>query len=262
MITFTDHLWGYRLTYPNDWVEQRSNEIQAFAAVPEALNQNYTGPQAGYLLVRGEFNHTAESIDPLWSSHITKISMMVGAKNLGSAPFAVEGGTGYEAEIVLPKTKNKRLWTGILSYGLAILHLMVEHPLDQRVFFEPLVTGIIASLRFIHHLPNLTTTERNIPLPPVFENINPKSILSDIDDHQEWEAYAVEDTTGSLQAFYTRELPHYGWEISDFTPYPNQSEIQLARFHLTKGEENAVLGILPKPREDIASGIVIRYLIS
>lgn len=258
MNNFIDPLWGYQLDYPDNWVCQRNDDIEAFAASQEALDSEYTGPQAGYLLVRGEFNHTAEKIDPLWDNHITKISMMVGAKNLGSAPLAIGGGNGYEAEIVLPKTRNKRLWTGILSYGLTVLHLMVEHPLDQRDWFEPLATKTIASLRFLDSTPNLATTEGNIPLPPDYESASPTDFLTDIEDQQNWLAFSGEASIDSLQVFYSRELPRYGWEISEFTSYPNQTDINFARLHLTRGKETAVLGILPNVRGQNTSAIVIK----
>ncbi|MBN2043716.1 MAG: hypothetical protein JW757_01750 [Anaerolineales bacterium] len=259
MNTFFDPLWGYKLTYPDSWVSQRNGEIQAFAAHLEALNREYIGFQAGYLLVRGEFNHTGESIDPLWEAHITKISLMVGAKNVGAAPLKIGSGSGYEAEIVMPKTKRQRLWTGILSYGLTILHLMVEHPLDQRDWFEPLATSIIKDLHFIQHVPDLTTAEGNIPLPPGFEPADPCAILTDVNASEEWLAFSGQASVDSLQAFYIRELPSYDWEISEFIPYPNQTTIPFARLNLNREGQTTVLGILPEAKGQQTSAIVIRY---
>ena len=258
MRNFADPLWGYQLAYPDDWGEKKLGELQAFAANPEAFERTYSGPNAGYLMVRGEFNHTGESIDPLWNAHITKISMMVGAKNLGSAPLEIGGGSGYEAEIVMPKSRDQRLWTGILSYGLTILHLMAEHPLSQRDRFEPLATQIVSSLRFTSRNPDLITTETGIPLPPEFTTTEPASILTDINDPQDWLAFSGDATIGSLQAFYLRESSVYDWEIAEFIPYPNQTEIQFARLQLTKGKQTAVLGILPDIPETDSSTIVIK----
>lgn len=232
----------------------------AFAAIPEGLDREYSGPKAGFVLVRGEFNHTGESIDPLWDSHITKISMMIGAKDLGSAPFAVEGGRGYEAEIVMPKSQNKRLWAGILSYGLTILHLMAEHPLDQKDSFEPIGSEIIKSLRFIRQIPDMDITENNMPLPSNVEPSDPNNLLPALDDLQLWEAYTSPSGIGSLQAFYTRELPRYGWEIAEFYPFPSQADIPYARIYLTRGKERVILAILPGPVENGPTGIMIKSL--
>lgn len=259
MKTFSDPLWGYSITYPDNWVENNLGEIQAFASVPEALVRDYTGVNAGYLILRGEFNHTAESIEPLWNSHITKISMMVGAKNLGSAPLAIGGGKGYEAEIVMPKSKDQRLWTGILSYGLTILHLMVEHPLSNRDWFEPLATKMVSSLRFTSKNPGLETIEGEIPLPPNFTAADPATILADLNNPQGWLAFQGEGTIGSLQAFYLRELPQFGWEVAEFIPYPNQTEINFARLQFTRGQQKATLGILPTNPQKNSAAIVIKY---
>lgn len=258
MTTFTDPLWGYQLTYPDDWVQHGSGDIEAFSATQAALNSDYTGPDAGHLLIRGEFNHTAQSIDPLWNTHIAKISLMVGAKDLGSAPLALGGRRGYEAEIVLPKQSEQRLWTGILTYGLTILHLMVKHPLDQRDWFEPQATQIVASLRFLPASPDLPQAQGDIPLPQDYSAEDPAAVLSDVQDQQGWQAFTGDASIDALQAFYVRELPNYGWEIHQFTPYPNQIELTFARLHLRKGSQAAALGLLPTPKGEGTSTVVIK----
>jgi len=259
MTTFSDPLWGYQLTYPDDWVHQRTGDIEAFAATEAALSTDYTDPQAGYLLARCEFNHTGESIDPLWNDHIAKLSLMLGAKNVGSVPLAMGGGTGFEAEIVLPKKRNKRLWTGILSYNLTILHLMVAHPLDNRNWFEPQGTQIITSLRFLSQVSDLAVINGDFPLPPNYISIDPAAILRDINSNQHWQAFTGQSTIDALQAFYLRELPRYDWEIIEFTPYPNQAGINFARLHISKETQTAALGLVPVDRDENTGAIVIKY---
>ncbi len=259
MTTFTHPLWGYLLTYPDDWVHQRTDDIEAFATVEAALNTDYAGPQAGYLLVRCEFNHTGESIDPLWNNHIAKLSLMLGAKNVGSAPMAMGGGTGFEAEIVLPKKRNQRLWTGILSYGLTILHLMAAHPLANRSWFEPQATQIVTSLRFLSQVPDLVVINGDLPLPLNYFSTDPAAILQDINSQEHWQAFTGQATIDALQAFYLRELPRYDWDILEYTPYPNQAGINFARLHISKETQTAALGIVPVDGVENTGAIVIKY---
>ena len=258
MAIFSHPIWGYQLTYPNGWVHQTSGDVEAFAAVKAALNTEYSGSLAGHLAARCEFNFLGESLDPLWKEHISKLSIMLGAKNIGSAPFSMGGGNGYEAEIVMPKKKNKRLWTGILSYGLTILHLVVTHPLEQREWFEPLATSIVTSLRFISHVPDLPTTNDDIPLPPNYSTSDPSAILQDIKKEQNWQAYTINAPVEALQAFYLRELPKFSWEIDEFTPYPNQVNIHFARLLAKKDEQIASLGIVPMAGGEKTSTVVIK----
>jgi hypothetical protein len=258
MPTFSHPLWGYLLTYPDDWVHQTSGDIEAFAATESGLNTEYAGPQAGHLLTRCEFNHTGENIDPLWNDHLSKLSLMLGAKNVGSSPLAMGGGSGYEAEIVLPKKRNQRLWTGILSHGLTILHLMVAHPLDNRDWFEPLGSKIIASLRFLLKTSPLAVTTPGIPLPPNYSATDPTALLSDIADQQGWQAFKGNASPGALQAFYLRELQHCGWEIAEYVPYPSQTNLNFARFQLHQKTQTATLAILPSDEKGDRGNIVIK----
>jgi hypothetical protein len=258
MATFSDPLWGYLLTYPDDWVHHTSGDIEAFAATESALNTEYAGPQAGILLTRCEFNHTGENIDPLWNSHITKLSLMLGAKDVGSVHLAMGGGRGYEAEIVLPKKQNQRLWTGILSYGLTILHLMAAHPLDHRDWFQPLATQIVTSLRFLSKMTKLETTVAGIPLPPDYISTDPTTLLRDITGQLGWQAFKGHASPGALQAFYLRELPPLGWEITEYVPYPGKSNLNFARFKLHKENQTATLAILPSEGKESHGNIVIK----
>jgi hypothetical protein len=261
MKPYTDPLWGYRLVIPDHWTHKLSGDVAAFAANLETLDSEYTGLNAGHLLVRGEFNHTGENLSPLWASHITKISLMAGAKDLGSAPFELGGGTGFEAEIVLPKTKNQRLWTGLLSYGWTILHLMVSHPLDQRESFQPVVNQILTSLRFLTHYKTIDLTPESIPLPPETIPADPSEIIPDIKKPQNWYAYFSQASIAPLQSFYLRELTYLGWEIEEFVPYPNQTSINFARLRIGKASHNVMLGIMPLVDSAFPSAVVIKYTI-
>ena len=106
MAIFNNTLWGYRLTHPDNWVHKTFGDIEAYAAIMEAHSTEYTGPNAGHLALRCEFNHTGKSIDPLWNQYLAKLSIMMSAKKVGSAPLHLRGGIGFEAEVVLPKKKT------------------------------------------------------------------------------------------------------------------------------------------------------------
>lgn len=256
MATFTHPLWGYSLTYPDAWIHHTSAEIEAFATRLEALHVDTAGPKDGHCLVRGEFNYSQKDINLLWKDHLVKLGLMVGAKNVGSAPLRIGGGVGFEAEIVLPKTKNQRLWTGLLAYGLTILHLVVSHPLDQRGWFEPLASALVTSLRFKSKTDGLETIPAGVPLPHGYTSIQPDSLLSNIKTQQGWLAFTGQALCDALQAFFLRELPHLGWEIMEFIPYPNQTNTGFARFQLRKQNRELTLAILPS--QGLYGDIVIK----
>jgi len=245
MTIFTHPLWGYSLLYPDNWIHQTSTEVEAFATSVEALDVDKAGPRDGHCLIRGEFNYSQKNIDLLWKDHLLKLGFLVGAKNVGAAPLIIGGGAGYEAEIVLPKTKNQRLWTGILSYGLTILHLAVSHPLDQREWFQPLATSLVASLRFTSKTEGLECIPEGIPVPKGYTPAEPASLLSNIEGQQGWLTFSGQALPGALQVFYLRELPHLGWEITEFSPYPNQENPGFARFQMRKQDNELTLAILP-----------------
>jgi len=190
MAIFTDTLWGYRLIYPDDWVHQSHGDNEAFAAVLEAHSTGYNGPQAGHIVIRPEFNHTGESIEPLWDQHLTKLSIMMGAKKVGSAPLILGGGRGFEAEIVLPKKKDQRMWLGILAHGLTILHTMATHPIENREWFNPIATEIISSTRFFSHIKDLPTTDLGIPIPKDFTVVDPVEVIQNLDHPKDWQAFS------------------------------------------------------------------------
>ncbi|MFN2233844.1 MAG: hypothetical protein ACK2U1_06410 [Anaerolineales bacterium] len=258
MNLYQQPLWGYELEFPQDWVHQTIQDTEGFARLPEALQPNYDGEKLGHLLIRGEWNWSRQPIEPLWNQHITKLSVMLGAKKLGSAPWALGDGRGFEAEILLPKKANKRLWIGILAYGSNILHFLVTHWKEERAQFEPLVTRIIQSLHFVDRVPNITINDLGCPIPPDYVPTDPKDYLNDIEETTFWQAYHGQASVGALQAFYLRELPNYNWRIDEYVPYPAQTNLGFARFNIHRNEQTLMLGILPLSTKIVTSSVVIK----
>jgi hypothetical protein len=258
MITFQQPLWGYELDLPNDWVHQTLQEAEGFARHPEALQPNYEGKLLGHLLIRGEWNWRRQTLEPLWNQHVTKLSVMLGAKKLGTSPWILNAGRGFEAEIQLPKKTKKRLWIGILAFDAIILHLMVTHWQEERDVFEPVATKIIQSLRFVNQVNNVTLNGMGCPIPPGYSITNPKNFLNDIENAASWQAYDGQDDVGALQAFFLRELPIYGWQIREYVPYPAQTNLDFARFSVKKQEQTLMVGILPIGEEKKEGKIVIK----
>src|SRR5512144_2991375 len=155
MTVFRHILWGYELTYPDQWTHQSVQDADAFISRVTSSVVDETdggaaieGEDAGQLLIRGEWNWERQPIEPLWHRHIGLLAGMMGAKQVGSAPWKLGDAVGLEAEIVMPKKDNRRLWTGILMHDFRVLHFMVTHPKETREAFEPEVTKVISSLRF------------------------------------------------------------------------------------------------------------------
>ena len=263
MTIYQNALWGYQLTIPETWVQQEFDEVAGFAANQEAFQTGYLGPDSGHILVRGEWNAGGQKIEPLWAQHIAKLAGIIGAKQVGSAPWKMGGGSGLEAEIVLPKRENKRLWTGILTRGLAVLHFMVMHSLEEKDAFEPIATRVISSLAFLGHASSVSTSEMELPLPPGYNPTDPTKIVTDITNPTNWKAYEGNSSMGALQAFYMREAIYYGWQIFSYLPFPGESELGFARLQLQKGSLNAMLGIMPGGIEQADANrnarIVIKY---
>ena len=259
MAEFKNSLWGFTLTYPDDWTHQSNAESDGFAKDAQAFDQTVPfNQQSAHLLVRGEWNGRRQPIAPLWNQHITKLAVMLGAKKLGSSPFSMGGAYGFEAEIQMPKHENRRLWVGILARDTIILHLMVSHPRELRADFEPQATRIIASLRFLEKVEGLVTTPEGLPLPPNYAPVDPASLVPDAQGN--WQAFTGTSDIGALQAFYYRELPNFGWEISEFIPFPNQVNIDFARLRIHKDSLTATLGILPTDNAKKPLGkIVVKF---
>jgi hypothetical protein len=245
MAIFQHVLWGYELTYPDGWVHQTIQDADSFAAVAEALNMDYLGSDAGQVLVRGEWNCARQPVEPFWNQHIGKLASMLGAKQVGSAPWHMAGATGIEAEIVLPKRDNRRLWAGILARDFRILHFVVTHPKDERLRFDPIATAIISSLRFPNRIMGLKQTREGLPLPPGYTPVDPLCIIPDISNSEQWRAYDGQNGIGALQAFYLREAPVHGWEITEYVPFPSPADLGFARLKLSKNDQQIMLGIMP-----------------
>ncbi len=239
MTVFRHILWGYELTYPDHWTHQSVQDAEAFTA------QNADGLDDSQLLVRGEWNWERQPIEPLWNRHIGMMAGMIGAKQVGSAPWKLGDAEGLEAEIVLPKKDNQRLWTGILMHDFRVLHFMVTHPKEVREQFEPAATNVISSLRFLNRILGIKSSREGIPLPPAYKAVDPTSILTDISDPANWHAYSGQSGIGALQAFFLREVPIHNWEMEEYVPFPSSSELGFARFQLRRRDLKITLGIMP-----------------
>ena len=148
--------------------------------------------------------------------------------------------------MILPKKENKRLWLGLLRQGPIVMHMVVAHHLKDREWFEPEVSGIISSLRFVESVDGIATNQRNIPLPKDYHSIDPLEIVPDIPDIDKWEAYTGKVSTGALQAFYMRELPGLGWEITGYTPFPSEEvALGFAKLQIQAGNTRCTIGIMP-----------------
>ncbi len=245
MTTFQHVLWGYELTYPDNWIHQTLDDVEGFAVLPEALRADYDGEKNGYLLVRAEWNGLMQALESLWNQHIGLTAGMLGAKKVGAAPWKMGGAVGMEAEISLPQTSGKRLWAGILGRGPVVLHFVVSHNLEERIWFEPLFTQLISSLRFPANWEGLPHDATGLSLPPGYTPAAPTEIIQDIADPTLWRAYRGQSAIGALQAFYLREAQHHGWEIESFDPFPGPTDLGFARFQVRHGETSFTLGLMP-----------------
>lgn len=246
MTLFRHILWGYELTYPDDWSHQAFRDADTFTEPSVDLEQADLETEAGQLVVRGEWNWSRQPLGPLWNEHMGKLASMMGAKHVGSAPWRIRNAVGREAEIVLPKKDNRRLWVGILTHDFRVIHFMVTHSKDRRGQFEPVVTKVISSLRFPGRIMGIKTNRDGLPLPPDYTLVDPKSILSDISDPEQWTAYSGKSDIGALQAFYLRELPVHNWEVEEYVPFPGPShELGFARLRLRRDTLRLMLGLMP-----------------
>lgn len=245
MPVFQHILWGYEFTYPDGWIHQTIQDTEGFAASPEAFEADYDGADGGHLLVKAEWNGVRQTIGPLWTRHIGMLAGMLGARKVGSAPWSISGAVGLEADILLPKKGNTRLWTGILALDYLVLQFVVVHPKKARRFFEPHATKIIRSLKFIEGAPGIQRNELGLPLPPGYINTDPRSIVPDIQASAAWSAYTGESPCDALQAFFIRAAPAYGWSIQEYLPFPGPADLGFARMQLTQAERKLTLGIMP-----------------
>jgi len=83
--------------------------------------------------------------------------------------------------------------------------------------------------------------------------------IPDIREPELWQAYTGSSGIGALQAFYWRELPAHGWEITEFISLPNQADLDFVRLQIRKGGTSATLGIMPSEGKNPLGKIAIKY---
>jgi len=263
MSRYQNFLWGYSLTYSDEWTMQEDDDAVILTAPVESYPKPRADEHQGRVMIRPEWNPEHVEVQKLWSLHIGKIAGVIGAKRLGAAPWQLGALTGMEAELAMPKKDPLRLWTGILQHDRTIYHLLVTHHKLDRDWFEPQATNIIRSLR-VHAPAAVQDEELTFPLPPGYQSVNPLDIIEDIDDASAWQAFTGSATVAALQAFYARELPSAGWNIVDYDPLPGPAEPGFARFALQRSDVHLVLGILPigddSPPSTQAGTIMLRQL--
>lgn len=240
-----DPLWGYSFSFPEDWNHKRISGVDTFTPSDGQAQPTGERHDRGYLLVQPEWNALLQPVQPLWEAHIGRVAPLVGAKNIGTAIWEMAGTRGLETEIVLPKAKEERLWVGMLPFGRIILKFVVSHPIEHRHWFEPQATGIITSLQFLPTTPQTKRTEEGIPLPAGAHQIDPSHTAIDIKEPSLWVCFEIGEPIGAVQAFYLRESDVHGWNLEEFTPYPNNAGLGMARFRLRKGEAVAGVGLIP-----------------
>ena len=256
--TYQQPLWGYEIDLPRGWIHQRFSGRDGFAPDPQAFQPGYQGDTLAQLLIQGEWNSLHKSAAQLWNVHLGRTSTLLGAKNLGTAPWEMAGAAGCEVEIVLPHQSRQRIWAGMLEKGELVLKFFALHWKDNREEMEPLISGIISSLRLIHSAEGITHTPDGLPLPPDAQAVSPDQIIDDIQDPALWSAYLGPFPPGSLQAFYLRELPHSAWNVKEYIPFPNQMDFPFCFFQLAKGREQMTLGLLPGSGDEGKDRIAIK----
>jgi hypothetical protein len=248
MKTHVSPLWGYALDHPDGWAHRSLPDGDAFARVEAALAPGYAGPLAGHIMISAEWNGLRREVGPIWNEHVARVATMFGAKDVRSSPWQFGPLIGFEAEIALPQKEASRLWLGVLSHELILLKLLVSHPMIFRAEFEPQATEVLRSLRLLETVPDLPQHACGLPLPPQSTPTSASEILENLGDRGSWEAFELPYSTGAAQAFYWREAPAAGWEITSFQPYPGDHPHPFARVGMRRGDRVAALGILPHPQ--------------
>ena len=249
MKLFVHPLWGFSIDVPAGWTHRPMQDGDAFAEVEAAFSPDYAGPLAGHVIIQAEWNGLRRAVEPIWQNHLTRVATMFGAKAVGSAPWQIGPAAGLEAEIALPKKESNRLWLGILSHDLVVLKFLVSHPLARRADFEPQGTAILRSLRLLNGVGGLSFHPSGLPLPPECTPLPTDEVIADIGAEGSWEAFETPHSMGAVQAFYWREAPAAGWEITSFQPYPGDHPHPFARVGLRKSSKVMALGILPHAQD-------------
>ena len=240
-----DPLWGYSFYYPNDWSYQKISGVDTFTPSDGDDRPANQAMDRGYLLVQPEWNALFKPVQPLWQIHIGRVAPMIGAKNVGTGRWEMAGARGLETEIVLPKSKEERLWVGILPFGRIVLKFVMTHPIEARSWFAPQASDIIKSLHFLTTTPRVEQTGEGIPLPPEANHIDPSRAAIEIKEPSLWKGFKVDEAIGAVQAFYLRESSALGWSLEEFMPYPNDSGLGMARFRLRREDRIVGLGLIP-----------------
>ena len=260
MPAFVHPLWGYALDYPEGWVWREDGEVVAFAPHQAALEVTYDGPQAGHLVIRPELNPYLQPLDRLWTQYITRIGIMRGAKKMGAAPLKVGALQGYEAELLLPRKQGRRLWVGLLAAAGMILHVALTHRVEEKGYFQPLASRMVQSLRFVSHTPGGGTTEEGVPLPPGYRPVAPQEVLPDATPEQGWSAYRGEAPIAALQAFYLRELPYHGWQMTAYYPFPNRDPaVTFAGFSVEREGRQGLVALVPHGADPVRAHVALRF---
>jgi len=260
MNPFQHPLWGYQILLPEGWQHKNLVDRDGFAVDLRSFDGDYQGQNLAQLLIHGEWNGLRKPVPELWQNHLAKVSLMLGAKNLKYATWEMGGAKGYEVEVILPKKSPQRLWTGILENGMLVLSFLALHWKENWGEIEPVLSEIIASLKYLAAVDDLSENELGLPLPPEAEPTDPCSIVSDITDPENWLAYHTRAHQGALQAFYLRELPYRNWEISRYVPYPNPGELPFARIITHNNRHSFSLGIMPGGEEGQGASIIQKTL--
>ncbi len=259
MPTFVHPLWGYALDYPAHWVWREEGEVVAFAPHAAALDLTYEGQGMGHVVIRPELNPYLRPVEPLWTQYITRIAIMRGAKNMGSAPLKVGRLQGYEAELQLPQKANRRLWVGLLAAGGVVLHLLVTHRRDEKDLFQVPASRLVQSLRFVARTPEVPTTPWGAPLPPGYTPTAPQDLLTDAPPEQGWEAYRGAAPIAALQAFYLRELPAHGWTLETYFPFPNRDpKVRFAALAAQREHTRLTVALLPYGQDPVLGQVALR----
>ena len=259
MKTFQHQLWGYQINLPDNWDHHPFDQKDGFSEDPDAFLPDYQGEKLAQLLINGEWNPLGQRVFDLWQSHLTKTSLMLGAKNLGSAPWEMAGSTGYEIEIVLAKKNPHRLWTGVLENGFLVLTFLVLHWKEKRAQIEPVISDIISSLKFLEGVDEMEQLPNGFPLPSEIKSADPLAIVPDIPDPGNWQAFQGNLNLGGLQAFYLRELPRHGWNVTRYVPFPNQGELPFSRIITERDGQNYTIGLMPGRGTSRQTSIVLKY---
>ena len=250
MALFQDPFWGFELTFSKPWQHRYHEGAVWFEPKGEIPQEKEHFPARGHFIIRTDWTSPNEDIDKLWRQHVLALAGGMGAKNIGSAPLTIRSAKGYEAEIILRKKENTRLWLGLLMNGPIVLNMAVAHHIKDRDWIEPDVSKMIASLNFFPQVDGLYSTNQGLPLPPGYEPFDPLLVIPDIPDISSWQAYDGDASIGALQAFYMREIPNYGWLIKGYIPFPSrQSDLGFSRFEIEKDSQTCMVGIMPYGNE-------------